>query len=635
MPHSSRTNLKLLPIAVSLAIAFLVSQSALSNQIQNEVIALNNDGVKALNQENFPLAIEFFEKALEKDIKYSLASENLAIAYSNFGKSVLKSNPTKALSYFYRAYVLNEKNWAVVQSIKTTLQTIGKENESYNDHMKLASEARKRSDFIGTFVEYAEALKLKTGDEEARKHLIQTIRHLEKANLGLYAHFAKAMAKSQFNIGDQDDASTSQKKERDESSKNSQSNKLDFSPVMADIQRRIKRNWFPPRDSDSRQTVVTFKIAKDGTVTDLKIDKTSGVLSVDKAAIKAVEDAAPFSINHPHSASLPIDIHFTFDYNPLSRTTAARLTKESLDNAPPGKMDMVALAGTELLVQSMMIKYAESFTKFGKFESALAMYEKLLYLRKFDPTKNSGKIESLSRSIELVKLLKKTADTTDPIELESLLKDCLICLETNPALSPQTDAALRKRLAHIVFSRKADAIRIAEKITDSPVLSLPTKQEFVQNLYDDAVIDFHSARYAKILGQTAIAFKEKRESLEESNRISDLAFKFEREGNFGLALEHYRQALTLKERSLGMTDADTLAIKGDIARVLLKQGKVKESRVLYEDTVSAFKKSGDLDYRYTRFLESYGDALSQAKVEPLASQVYSQAVEAWKNSKKN
>jgi tetratricopeptide (TPR) repeat protein len=210
VPHSSRLNFKTLAIAVALTIA---SFSALPVQAdQREIIGLNNQGVKALNQENFPLAIEFFKKALEKDIKYSLASENLAIAYSNFGKSVLKSNPTKALSCFYRAYVLNEKNWAVVQSIKTTLQTIGKENESYNDHMKLASEARKRSDFIGTFVEYAEALKLKTGDEEARKHLIQTIRHLEKANLGLYAHFAKAMAKSQFNIGDQDDASTSQKK---------------------------------------------------------------------------------------------------------------------------------------------------------------------------------------------------------------------------------------------------------------------------------------------------------------------------------------------------------------------------------------------------------------------------------------
>jgi TonB family protein len=404
---------------------------------------------------------------------------------------------------------------------------------------------------------------------------------------------------------------------------------------MADIQRRIKRNWFPPRDFASRQTVVNFKIARDGTVFAIKVDKTSGSASEDKAAINAVQDASPFTITRPYLDYMPIEIQFTFDNNVFGRTTAAKLAKDDLESAPPDEQAMLKLRRHDFSMQSALYEYAQSFEKFGKFESALRLYEKLLYLEKFEPEKNQAEIASLNRSIELVKQLIEASTTTAPDRLEPLVLDCLERLETDSTLSHSTSTAIRKRLAHLVFQRKADAVRIAEAVSKTVSLSLFTKQMFIQTLHDDATIDFYSARNATTLGQLNVTFKKKLSELEESNRICDAAFKFERQGNLISALENYSKASALRAELFGENDGDTLAIKGDIARVLLKQGKVKESRVLYEDTVSAFKKSGDLDYRYTRFLESYGDALSQAKVEPLASQVYSQAVEAWKNSKKN
>lgn len=89
---------------------------------------------------------------------------------------------------------------------------------------------------------------------------------------------------------------------------------VDFGPYMADLQRRIKKCWFPPRGNESKRVVVVFKVHTDGTLSDLRIDKGSGVPVADQAALKAVNDAAPFR-PLPSGAPSDVDIQFTFDYN--------------------------------------------------------------------------------------------------------------------------------------------------------------------------------------------------------------------------------------------------------------------------------------------------------------------------------
>ncbi len=92
---------------------------------------------------------------------------------------------------------------------------------------------------------------------------------------------------------------------------------VDFGPYMADLQRRIKRAWFPPRGQESRRVVVIFKVHSQGELSDLRIDKSSGVATADAAALAAVQNAAPF---RPLPAGAPsvVDIQFTFDYNVFS-----------------------------------------------------------------------------------------------------------------------------------------------------------------------------------------------------------------------------------------------------------------------------------------------------------------------------
>ena len=89
---------------------------------------------------------------------------------------------------------------------------------------------------------------------------------------------------------------------------------IDFGPYMNELQRRIKRAWRPPRGNESKRVVVVFKINAEGELSDLSIKKGSGFEPSDKAALLAIQNAAPFA-RLPIGAPSPVDIEFTFDYN--------------------------------------------------------------------------------------------------------------------------------------------------------------------------------------------------------------------------------------------------------------------------------------------------------------------------------
>ncbi len=99
--------------ASALAIFALSNITWLSPQASyadsNQVIELNNDGVRALNSGNVQLAIQKFEQALKLDPTYQLARDNLAIAHNNAGLQ-LKNNPKEAIKEFHQAIYLNPNN---------------------------------------------------------------------------------------------------------------------------------------------------------------------------------------------------------------------------------------------------------------------------------------------------------------------------------------------------------------------------------------------------------------------------------------------------------------------------------------------------------------------------------------------
>ncbi|MDR3615923.1 MAG: TonB family protein [Candidatus Obscuribacterales bacterium] len=89
---------------------------------------------------------------------------------------------------------------------------------------------------------------------------------------------------------------------------------VDFSGFMADLQRRIKLAWFPPKAPASANCVLVFSVHLNGEMSGLRVQRSSGIAAYDNAAFKAVESAAPFR-PLPAGAKEAVDVQFTFDYN--------------------------------------------------------------------------------------------------------------------------------------------------------------------------------------------------------------------------------------------------------------------------------------------------------------------------------
>jgi TonB family protein len=90
---------------------------------------------------------------------------------------------------------------------------------------------------------------------------------------------------------------------------------VDFGPYMAELQRRVKRNWIPPEQGNSRRSVLRFSISRNGEISNLKVGKSSGNPDSDAAAMDAVRRAAPFRTLPAGYKGRNIDIQFTFDIN--------------------------------------------------------------------------------------------------------------------------------------------------------------------------------------------------------------------------------------------------------------------------------------------------------------------------------
>jgi TonB family protein len=93
---------------------------------------------------------------------------------------------------------------------------------------------------------------------------------------------------------------------------------VDFGPYMAELQRRIRKHWFPPHAPTTRVAIVTFCLARDGTLSNVRLIQSTGEKSSDDAALQAVQESSPFH-ELPQGAPPQVDIEFTFSYNVFSQ----------------------------------------------------------------------------------------------------------------------------------------------------------------------------------------------------------------------------------------------------------------------------------------------------------------------------
>lgn len=78
------------------------------------------------------------------------------------------------------------------------------------------------------------------------------------------------------------------------------------------MQRRIGTNWFRPQAAPGAITVIYFRIQRDGTITEAKVETSSGNATFDRAALSAVRSSTPlnplpFAYNGTY-----LGVHLTF-----------------------------------------------------------------------------------------------------------------------------------------------------------------------------------------------------------------------------------------------------------------------------------------------------------------------------------
>jgi TonB family protein len=89
---------------------------------------------------------------------------------------------------------------------------------------------------------------------------------------------------------------------------------IDFGAYLAEMQKRIKRAWYPPKGNESKRIMVSFRISRNGTVSDINLVKSSGLTIADDAAIAAIETVSPLP-QLPAGSPDSIQVKFSFDYN--------------------------------------------------------------------------------------------------------------------------------------------------------------------------------------------------------------------------------------------------------------------------------------------------------------------------------
>ena len=99
---------------------------------------------------------------------------------------------------------------------------------------------------------------------------------------------------------------------------NESGNSSIYTPVwfsyMSNLQNKIRSKWHPEKQLLTSKTILRFNVSKNGMLNKISVYKSSGDQTIDNAAIKAVQAAAPFDHLPSNFTGSSIDIQFSFDY---------------------------------------------------------------------------------------------------------------------------------------------------------------------------------------------------------------------------------------------------------------------------------------------------------------------------------
>jgi|GEM_PF-652782 len=288
---------------------------------QNFLMELNNDALKAINSQNYQMAIEKLEKAIHLDPTYKNAQTNLGIAYTKYAS--LQDEPMEALKHLHRAVILDPNNSMTQQKLSDNFEKMGKNSKLYSDRVAIGDLCRKTADFVGAIVEYGEGLKIK--DDYALHEKLGDVYRVRDENDKAIEQYLKAQsfgdtASLEVKLGQAyqarkdmtnaiaayrkaetlkaddplveealvagwEEALRPDKKVDEALNQNSTAHNLvDFSELSS----CIKESWTPPKRDDFKTAKLSARFFRDGRFTDLKVVSSSQDSSFDNSALKAI-----------------------------------------------------------------------------------------------------------------------------------------------------------------------------------------------------------------------------------------------------------------------------------------------------------------------------------------------------------
>src|SRR6202522_2709957 len=91
-----------------------------------------------------------------------------------------------------------------------------------------------------------------------------------------------------------------------------------FSWYVEAVQRKVSASWLQstvdPRVQFAPRMVATFDIARDGSVANIQVTKSSGDASVDASAVRAIRDASPMDRLPAEYQGSRVSVEFWFDF---------------------------------------------------------------------------------------------------------------------------------------------------------------------------------------------------------------------------------------------------------------------------------------------------------------------------------
>lgn len=91
---------------------------------------------------------------------------------------------------------------------------------------------------------------------------------------------------------------------------------FEFPYYLRLMTQKIRRNWRNPYvgEADSVLCTIYFRIQRDGTVNDPRVEKSSGEPSFDRAALRAVINSSPLPNLPPDFSEPRLTVHLDFEY---------------------------------------------------------------------------------------------------------------------------------------------------------------------------------------------------------------------------------------------------------------------------------------------------------------------------------